>query len=100
MWSKGAESNNKLRQRTLPRLWIEQHLTVCGKTKTPKKIPRIGKSQKWTSYPTDTRQNPRLKNHEVPKSEVWHKYLNMRLTACRCEVLGDAWKRAHRHTEN
>jgi hypothetical protein len=46
-----------------PRLWIEQHSIVCGKTKTPKKIPRTGKSQKWTSYPTDTRQNPRLKNH-------------------------------------
>jgi hypothetical protein len=38
--------------------------------------------------------------YQRPKSGVWHKYLNMRLTACRCEVLGDAWKRAHRHTEN
>jgi hypothetical protein len=28
--------------------------TICGKTKTPKKNPRTGKSQKWTSYPTDT----------------------------------------------
>jgi hypothetical protein len=36
---------------------------VCGKTKTPKKIPKTGKSRRWTSYPTDTRQNPRLKNH-------------------------------------
>jgi hypothetical protein len=44
MWSKGAERNNELRQRTLPRYWIEQHSTVCGKTKTPKKIPRTGKS--------------------------------------------------------
>jgi hypothetical protein len=35
-----------------------------------------------------------------PESRVWRKYLKMRLTACRCEVLGDAWKRAHRHTEN
>jgi hypothetical protein len=38
--------------------------------------------------------------YQRPKSGVWRKYLNMRLTACRCEVLGDAWKRAHRHTEN
>jgi hypothetical protein len=35
-----------------------------------------------------------------PKSGVWRKYLKMRLTACWCKVLGDAWKRAHRHTEN
>jgi hypothetical protein len=34
------------------------------------------------------------------KSGVWRKYLKMRLTSCRCEVLGDAWKCAHRHTEN
>jgi hypothetical protein len=26
--------------------------------------------------------------------------LKIRLTACRCEVLGDARKRAHRHTGN
>jgi hypothetical protein len=44
-------------------------LTVCGNTKTPKKIPKAGKSQKWTSYPTDTRQNPCLKNHEAPKKK-------------------------------
>jgi hypothetical protein len=44
--------------------------TVCGKTKTPKKIPRTGKSQKWTSYLTDTQQNPHLKNHEEPKKKT------------------------------
>jgi hypothetical protein len=33
---------------------LSNTLTFCGKTKTPKKIPRTGKSQKWTSYPTDT----------------------------------------------
>jgi hypothetical protein len=38
--------------------------------------------------------------YQRPKSGVWRKYLNMRLTACRCKVLGDAWKRAHKHTEN
>jgi hypothetical protein len=43
---------------------------LCGKTKTPKKNPKTGKSQKWTSYPTETRQNPRLKNHEVPKKRT------------------------------
>jgi hypothetical protein len=31
---------------------------------------KFGKSQKWTSYPTNTRQNPRLKNHEAPKKKT------------------------------
>jgi hypothetical protein len=35
-----------------------------------------------------------------PKSGVWRKYLKIHFTACRSEVLGDAWKRAHRHTED
>jgi hypothetical protein len=38
--------------------------------------------------------------YQRPKSGVWRKYLNMRLTTCRCKVLRDAWKWAHRHTEN
>jgi hypothetical protein len=38
--------------------------------------------------------------YQRPMSGVWRKYLNMRLIACRCDVLGDDWKRAHRHTEN
>jgi hypothetical protein len=38
--------------------------------------------------------------YQRPKSGVWRKYLKICFTACRCEVLGDAWKRAHRHTEN
>jgi hypothetical protein len=45
----------------------------------------------WRAKEEDT-------EYQRPKSGVWCKYLNMRLTACRCEVLGDAWKRAHRHT--
>jgi hypothetical protein len=49
---------------------VEQHSIVCRKTKTPKKIPKTGKSQKWTSYPTDTRQNLRLKNHEAAKKRT------------------------------
>jgi hypothetical protein len=32
--------------------------------------------------------------YQRPKSGVWRKYLNMHLTACRCEVLGDSCKRA------
>jgi hypothetical protein len=31
---------------------------------------------------------------------VYRRYLKIRLTACRCDALGDAWKWAHRHTEN
>jgi hypothetical protein len=38
--------------------------------------------------------------YQRTKSGVWRKYRNMRFTACWWEVLGDAWKRAHRHTEN
>jgi hypothetical protein len=38
--------------------------------------------------------------YQRSKSGQWRKYLNIRLTAYRCEVLGDAWKWAHRHTEN
>jgi hypothetical protein len=50
--------------------WIEQHSTVCGKTKTPKKIPKTGKSQKWTSHPIDTWQNPHPKNYEAAKKRT------------------------------
>jgi hypothetical protein len=38
--------------------------------------------------------------YQRPKSGVWRQYLKIHFTACRCEFLGDAWKRAHRHTEN
>jgi hypothetical protein len=38
--------------------------------------------------------------YQRPKSGVWRKYLKICFRACRCEVLGDAWKRVHRHTEN
>jgi hypothetical protein len=68
---KELRPNSWLRQHTLPRYWIDQHSIVCGKTKTPKKNPRTGKSQKWTSYPTDTRQNPHMKIHEEPNKKTW-----------------------------
>jgi hypothetical protein len=42
-------------------LWDEQ---------VTKKIPKTGKSQKWTSYPTDTQQKPHLKNHEALKKKT------------------------------
>jgi hypothetical protein len=38
--------------------------------------------------------------YQRPKSVVWCKYLNMRLTTCRCKLLWDAWERAHKHTDN
>jgi hypothetical protein len=57
---------------------------------TPSKI-HIQKP--WSAKEEDT-------EYQRPKSGVWRKYLNIRFTACRCEVLGDAWKWAHRHTEN
>jgi hypothetical protein len=58
-------------------------------------------------------QHPVKSAFEKPRSEreedveyqrlssgVYRRYLKIRLTAYRCEVLGDAWKRAHRHTKN
>jgi hypothetical protein len=38
--------------------------------------------------------------YQRPSSGVYRRYLKIRLTTCLCEVFGDAWKRAHRHTEN
>jgi hypothetical protein len=42
----------------------------AGRPLTPKRTPKTGKSQKWTSYPTDTRQNPHPKNHEELKKRT------------------------------
>jgi hypothetical protein len=69
-YDQNKPSNHKLSiDKPLKHVKIEQYSTVCVKTKTPKKIQKISKSQKWTSYPTDTRKNPRLKNHEAPKKK-------------------------------
>jgi hypothetical protein len=38
--------------------------------------------------------------YQRPSSGVYRRYLKILLTACWCEVLGDAWKWAHKHTEN
>jgi hypothetical protein len=38
--------------------------------------------------------------YQRPSSGVYQRYLKIRLMACRCEVLDDAWKQAQRHTEN
>jgi hypothetical protein len=46
------------------------------------------------------RANEEDAEYQRPKSGVWRKNLKIHFTAYRCEVLGDAWKRAHRHTEN
>jgi hypothetical protein len=37
--------------------------------------------------------------YQRPSSGVYRRYLKIRLTACRCEVLGDAWKRARKVQE-
>jgi hypothetical protein len=44
---------------------------LAGRPRHQRGTQKTGKSQKWTSYPTDTRQNPRLKNHEAPKNRTW-----------------------------
>jgi hypothetical protein len=60
----------------------------------------------WTRYPAKSASEiPRSEREEDaefqrPTSRVYRRYLKIRLTACRCEVLSDAWKRAHKHTEN
>jgi hypothetical protein len=38
--------------------------------------------------------------YQRSKSGLLRQYLKICFTACRCEVLGDAWKRAHGNTEN
>jgi hypothetical protein len=38
--------------------------------------------------------------YQRPSSGVYRRYLKICLMACQCEFLGDARKRAHRHTEN
>jgi hypothetical protein len=58
--------------------------------------PTPGKSaseKPWSAREEDA-------EYQRTKSGVWRKYLKIRFTACQCEVLEDAWKRAHRHTEN
>jgi hypothetical protein len=42
----------------------------AGRPRHQRRSQKTGKSQKWTSYPTDTRQNPRLKNHEALKKKT------------------------------
>jgi hypothetical protein len=54
---------------------------------TPRKVG-IRKSNKWKG-----------RGRRVPKTEL-RSVSKIRLTVCRCEVLGDAWKRAHRHIKN
>jgi hypothetical protein len=59
-----------------------------------------------TRHPAkSTSKKPRSEREEDaeyqrPSWGVYRRYLNIRLTACRCEVLSDAWKQAHRHTKN
>jgi hypothetical protein len=58
--------------------------------------PTPGKIRVWKPW----RAKEEDAEYQRPKSGVWRKYLKNRFTTCWCEVLGDAWKRAHRHTEN
>jgi hypothetical protein len=53
-----------------------------------------------SAYENPWRAKEEDEEYQRPKSGVCRKYRKMRLTACRCKVLGDAWKWAHRHTEN
>jgi hypothetical protein len=55
--------------------------------------PKSASDKPWKAKEEDA-------EYQRPKSGVRRKYLKIRFTACRCEVLGDAWKRAHKHTEN
>jgi hypothetical protein len=75
-------------------------------TKTPKKNPWTSKSQKWTSYPTDTRQNLRLKIHEEPKKKTQIPKAKVRSMmqipeyALHCLLMRSHWRWAHRHAKN
>jgi hypothetical protein len=67
-------------------------------------VPEVDFLSNWHPAKSASEKRWSAKEEDVeyqrPKSGVWRKYLKIRFTACRCEVLGDAWKRAHRHTEN
>jgi hypothetical protein len=56
--------------------------------------PTPGKILVWKNH-----EAPKKKTQSTSKSGVWQKYLKIHFTTCRCEVLGDAWKWAHRHIE-
>jgi hypothetical protein len=42
----------------------------AGRQGHQRRAQKTGKSQKWTSYPTNTRRNPCQKNHEAPKKKT------------------------------
>jgi hypothetical protein len=109
IWSKAAESNNKRQLHT--RLVVHCATLDCLRedqetSKDPKnwQVPEVDLLS--TRHPAkSTSEKPRSEREEDveyqrPSLGVYRRYLKIRLMACRCEVLGNAWKRAHRHTEN
>jgi hypothetical protein len=76
--------------------WL-RHQRRTQKLASPRSVLPIqrtsGKIRVWKTIEEDA-------EYQRPKSGVWRKFLKIRFTACLCEVLGDAWKWAHNHTEN
>jgi hypothetical protein len=80
-----------------------------GKTTKPTRTQETGKYQVdflSTRQPAKSASekpwSERVEEEEYqrPRPGADFRYLKILLTACRCDVLGEAWKRAHRHTLN
>jgi hypothetical protein len=71
MKSKGAESNKTSSDNVLGlSSGLSNTRLFAARPRYQRRSKKTGKSQKWTSYPTDTRQNPHPKNHEAPKKRT------------------------------
>jgi hypothetical protein len=86
---------------TLDCLWGDQETSEDPKNW---QVPEVDFRSTWhpakSASEKPIREREEDAKYQRPSSGVYRRYLQIRLTACRCEVLGNAWKRAHRHTEN
>jgi hypothetical protein len=74
-----------------------------------RRTQKLARPRSWLPIDSTSRKvgirKPRSKRekdaeYQRPSLGVYLRYLKIRLTDCWCEVLGDAWRRAYRHTEN
>jgi hypothetical protein len=76
----------------------------AGRPRHQKRVPEVyflsNRYSTKSAFENPWRAKEEDTEYQRPKSGLWRKYLKMRLTACRIEVLGDTWKWAHWHTEN
>jgi hypothetical protein len=84
-------SQERHKSMTLNCAWVTNHRFSCSVCN--RHLAKSASEKLWSSKEEDA-------EYQRPKSGVYHKFLKMRLTACRCEVLGDTCKPAHKHTYN